>query len=118
MAGDESSEQPEWKPEDLGEVLEVLGCFEAAQMPKELVDLDSIDVEDVLDEDFDDRVVQQREDEASLEMWDGSSLTCSILVVRRSAYLLDMSKVRCYRIWLLIKLHRFNLSFNSFSSGF
>ena len=116
MAGDESSEQPEWKPEDLGEVLEVLGCFEAAQMPKELVDLDSIDVEDVLDEDFDDRVVQQREDEASLEMSDGSSLTCSILVVRRSAYLLDMSKVRCYRIWLLIKLHRSDLIFHSIHS--
>ena len=98
MAGEDSGEQPsdpEWKPAELGEVLEVLGCFEGAEMPKELVDLDSIDVEDTLDDDFDDGVVQRREDEASLEMSDGSSLICSISVVRRSAYLLDMSKVRC-----------------------
>ena len=101
MVGDESSEQltdTEWKPAELCEVLDVLGCFEGdplgADIPKELMDLDSIELENTLDDNFDDGVVHTREDQASLEMSDGSLLVCSVCVVRQSAYLLDMSKVR------------------------
>ena len=68
----------------------MLGCFEGhplggAEMLKEMMDLDSVEIEHTLDDNF---------DEASLEMSDGSLLVCSVCVVRQSAYLLDMSKVR------------------------
>ena len=120
MAGDESLEQANdtgWKPQELGDVLEVLGRFEenqldAIEMPKELImDLDSIEIENTLDDSFD-GFVQTREGEASLEMSDGSLLICSLSVVRRSAYLSDMSKVKYLslkfshtKFWILIKLH-------------
>jgi len=99
MAGDESSEQTnEWKPQGLADVLEVLGCFEenqldANEMPMELImDLDSIEIENTLDDSFDGFVQTREGGKASLEMSDGSLLICSLSVVRRSAYLSDMSK--------------------------
>ena len=126
MAGDESLEQANdtgWKPQELGDVLEVLGRFEenqldAIEMPKELImDLDSIEIENTLDDDSFDGFVQTREGEgASLEMADGSLLICSLSVVRRSAYLLDMSKVKNLslrfshaKFWILNKLHQSDL---------
>ena len=64
----------------------MLGCFEGHPLGgAEMMDLDSVEIEHTLDDNF---------DEASLEMSDGSLLVCSVCVVRQSAYLLDMSKVR------------------------
>ena len=129
MAGDESSERPndtEWKPQGLVDVLEVLGCFEenqldANEMPMELImDLDSIEIENTLDDSFDGFVQTREGGKASLEMSDGSLLICSLCVVRRSAYLSDMSKVKyiCLKFshakfWLLIKLHPSDLNSQS-----
>ena len=127
MAGDESSEQTnEWKPQGLADVLEVLGCFEenqldANEMPMELImDLDSIEIENTLDDSFDGFVQTREGGKASLEMSDGSLLICSLSVVRRSAYLSDMSKVKYIslkfsdaKFWLLIKLHPSDLNSQS-----
>ena len=94
---DQSPEETDWKPANLGDVLEVLGCCEGdpmidvkEQMPQELMDLDSIDIENTLEAV---EVNQMGEHMASLEMFDGTLLICPLCVVKRSAYLLDMSKV-------------------------
>ena len=94
---DQSPEETDWKPANLGDVLEVLGCCEGdpmidvkEQLPQELMDLDSIDIENTLEAVG---VNQIGENMASLEMFDGTLLICPLCVVKRSAYLLDMSKV-------------------------